>query len=115
MNTSVGISTTTNHAPLVNLVTAKMIITMPVQTAPNALIAILSRQCGSYSSMAFAALDDLAGLESADPAQVDDHAGLRDGEAQEHADRIQRDQGRGAGVTGDDQQRRKGRQPHDAP
>ncbi len=50
MKTSAGMSSRMTHAPWLNLVTAKIIITTKVLTAPIALIARWKRQCGSCFS-----------------------------------------------------------------
>ena len=51
ISTRVGMSTITNQAPVANLVTPKMTITVAVQIAPVALTTIFQRQPGSYSSI----------------------------------------------------------------
>ena len=66
---------TTSQAPSANFATAKMTATMPVATAPKPLMAMLRRQPGSWRS-----------------PPVPDHAGLRERDRGEHADRIERDE-----------------------
>ena len=51
-----------------------------------------------------ACFNGLAFVEMADAPGVDDHARLRQGEAEEHADGIERDEGGGDGPHDDDQQ-----------
>ena len=62
-----------------------------------------------------ALLDLLAGGQVADLPPAAGHAGLRQGERQEHADGVERDQGGDAGLEEDDQQAGDQSQRHDAP
>ncbi len=71
-----GITTTGIQAPSVNFETTTTTSTMPVATQPTALMTRPRCQFGSSQ-----------------PQVVADHAGLAEGEAGEHADGVERDQG----------------------
>ena len=87
-----GMSSTTIQAPWVNLVTAMTTVTTPVTTAPMPLIARRQRQPGPRVG-----------------EPVPHHAGLRQRERDEDADRVERDQGVGLAAEEHDQERRRGR------
>ena len=83
--------------PVVNFVTSWMIETSPVATAPMPLSHAFHRQPG------------FLGL-----APVHDHPGLREREADEHADGVQRHQRIRVSVEQPDEQQRHEREAHDA-
>ena len=93
---STGIAITTTQAPARNFVPRNTTTATAVITAPVPLSATRSRQCGGRSL-----------------TPVLDQPDLADREADEHPDRVQRDQVVGLGVDRDQQQRRRDRQRED--